>query len=249
MKKSSIGRVASTLSLCFVLAPSLSAVTVSPQAQKVLENHLRARGGFKTYQQFKTRRTVAVARVNNQEVKTTTLESLTDGKFYQALDIPMIGKTEVGFDGRRVWQRSAAAQGLMEENDPRARAVVRSLRAAELWDYKKDDRRFDYGGKDKLEGVEFDVLLSTYTTQDGKDLPARYYFDPEGALRLIAVGEMSAIRLEFSDFRPVEGITYPFRIKFTGPDTFVETVVQEIKHNVSVEGATFEFRELLEFKP
>jgi len=168
-------------------------------------------------------------------------------EFYQSLEIPLIGKTEVGFDGRRVWQRSAAAQGLMEENDLRARAVVRSLRAAELWDYKKDDRPFDYAGKDRMEGVEFEVLRSTYTTQDGKDLPARYYFDPEGALRLIAAGEFYTIRLEFSDFRPVEGIIYPFRIKFTGPETFVETVVQEIKHNVALEGATFEFRELLEF--
>ena len=237
-------------SLFFLLsaAASLPAASVGGNAQKLLERHLRARGGHKTYQQIKTRRTVATVRVEDTEVKTVTLESLPEGRFYQVLEIPT-GKTEVGFDGHRGWHRSVAAQGLMEPDDPRGRALVRANRATEFWDYKKDERRFEYGGKERFEGAEYEVLQSTLPTPDAKDLPAKYYFTAEGMLHLIIAGSDGGTRLEFSDFRQVDGITYPFHTKFTGPQTKVDTVVTEIKHNVPVDSAVFEYREQFDIKP
>lgn len=232
-----------------VLAVSCGWARLSPEVERLLENHLRARGGLKAYQQIKTRRTVALVRVAGMAVTAVTLEFVPDGKSYQTVDHPTMGKTEVGFDGQRVWQRSVAMQGVLSYEDPRARAIRRGGRAAEFWDYKKDDRTFEYGGKVKYEGADYEALLTTFTDPIGKDLPAKYYFDSAGMLRLIVAGQDASTRLEFSDYRAVDGIQYAFRTKTVSPMATLEIEVQEIKHNVGLDYSIFQYKETEQKKP
>jgi hypothetical protein len=218
---------------------------VPGDVDKLLSKHLKARGGLAAYQQIRVRRTVSVIKINNQEVKTTSLESPADGRFYQVLEIPQQGKVEAGFDGKKMWQRSKDGQGEFPPDDPRVRTLRKASTAAEFWDYKKDERRFQYGGKEKLEGNDYEVLETTYTLQTGKDVPSKYYFDGAGLLKVIIAGEDGATRLDFSDYRPVDGIQYPFVTKFTSPASTVETVVSEIKHNTPLDASVFTYKEAI----
>ncbi len=218
------------------------ATDITPAAERLLEKHLKARGGIHAYKELKVRRTVATVKLGAQEVKTTTLESLADGKSYQVLEGPAIGKAEVGFNGQQVWQRSSQGNGLLPPDDMAARAIRRSSRAAEFWDYRNDDRRFNYGGREKRDGVDYEVLETTFTLVSGKDAPAKYYFDSAGLLRVIVAGDDGGTRLEFSDFRAIDGIQYPFKTLFTNSEGKVETIVADIKHNVPFDSAVFEFK-------
>lgn len=226
--------------LCSLFA---QAAGISSDVEKLFEKHIKARGGLPAYKALKVRRTVATVKVGTQDVKTMTLELLADGKSYQVLEGSTIGKAEVGFDGRQVWQRSSNGAGVLPPDDMGARAIRRSARAAEFWDYKKDDRRFQYGGKERLGGIEYEVIETTFTLHTGKDAPAKYYFDTSGALRMIVAGDDGGTRLEFSDFRDIDGVQYPFKTMFTSPDAKVETIVTDIKHNVPYDPAIFEFKQ------
>ena len=237
-----------SLRLCAML-PVLASAAVPSDVEKLLDRHLKARGGLAAYRLIKVRRTVSVVKVGGQEVKTVSLEAPSEGKFYQTLEIPQVGKVEAGFDGKKMWQRTAQSQGELPADDPRARAMRKASTAAEFWDFKKDDRRFRYGGKEKMEGGDYDVLETTFTLQTGADVPAKYYFDAPGLLRLIIAGDDGATRLEFSDYRAVDGIQYPFLTKFTSPGSSVETVVTEIKHNTPLDPAVFRYREAIGAPP
>jgi len=232
-----------------VLCASVVIAAVPSDVEKLLEKHLKARGGMAAYQHIKVRRTLSVVKINNQEVKTTSLETPPDGRFYQVLEIPQIGKVEAGYDGRKMWQRSKDGQGEIPLDDPRARAMRKASTAAEFWDYKKDERRFRYGGKEKLEGNDYEVLETTFTLQNGKDVPSKYYFDAAGLLKVIVAGEDGGTRLDFSDYRAVDGIQYPFLTKFTGPGSAVETVVTEIKHNTPLDTSVFTYKEAIGVPP
>lgn len=234
--------------LC-VLCAAVAFAAVPSDVAKLLDKHLKARGGMAAYQQVRVRRILSVVKINNQEVKTTSLESPADGRFYQTLEIPQLGKVEAGFDGRKMWQRSRDGQGEIPPEDPRARAMRKASTAAEFWNYKKDERSFKYGGKEKLEGLDYEVLETAFTLQTGKDVPSKYYFDPAGLLRVIIAGDDGATRLDFSDYRPVDGIQYPFQTKFTAPNSSVETVVTEIKHNTPLDPSIFVYKELIGVPP
>ena len=237
------------LVLLCVLCVAVAIAAVPSDVEKLLDRHLKARGGVAAYHQVKVRRILSVVKINNQEVKTISLESPPDGRFYQVLEIPQIGKVEAGFDGRKMWQRSKDGQGEIPPEDPRARAMRKASTAAEFWDYKKDERKFRYGGKEKLEGTDYDVLETTFTLQSGNDVPSKYYFDGVGLLRVIIAGEDGATRLDFSDYRAVDGIQYPFLTKFAAPGSSVETVVTEIKHNTPLDPSVFAYKEAIGVPP
>jgi len=238
-----------TLVLFCILSVAVVIAAVPSDVEKLLERHLKARGGVAAYQHVKVRRILSTVKINNQEVKTVSLESPPDGRFYQVLEIPQVGKVEAGFDGKKMWQRSKDGQGEIPLEDPRARAMRKASTAAEFWDYKKDERRFRYGGKEKLEGADYDVLETTFTLQSGKDVPSKYYFDSAGLLRVVVAGEDGGTRLDFSDYRAVDGVQYPFLTKFSGAGSTVETVVTEIKHNTPLDPSVFIYKEAIGVPP
>lgn len=229
-----------------VTLPVLAALAGVPgDVEKLLDKHIKARGGMAAYQQIKVRRIVSTIKIGEQELRNVSVEVPSDGRFYQLLENPKVGRVEVGFDGKTLWQRNPQSQGEMSADDPRARAIRKSANAAEFWDYKKDSRQFKYGGKENMEGAAYDVLETTFTLQTGEDAPAKYYFDAAGMLRVIVAGADGGTRLEFSDFRAVEGIQYPYMTKFTSGPTSVVTAVTDIKHNTPLDPAMFVYKEAL----
>ena len=234
-----------SLRLCVTLPVFAMAPAVPADVERLLEKHIRARGGLAAYQQIKVRRTVSTVKIGDQDVRTVSIEIPADGRFYQMLENAKMGKVEVGFDGKAMWQRSPQSQGEIPLDDPRARAIRRSAVAAEFWDYKKDERQFRYGGREKMDNVEYEVLESTFTMQNGDDAPAKYYFDAAGLLRVIVAGADGATRLEFADFRPVDGVQYPFLTKFSAPQTSVQTMVTEIRHNTPLDATVFTYKEAI----
>src|SRR5437899_2114873 len=108
MNPNTVSRRILRLGLLCAFLGTLQAAEVSPEAAKLLDKHIKARGGLAAYRALKIRRTVAAVHIGDKEIKTVTLETVPDAKSYQVLEGPSIGKTEVGCDGRRVWQRSAS---------------------------------------------------------------------------------------------------------------------------------------------
>jgi len=103
--------------------------------------------------------------------------------------------------------------------------------------------RISYGGKETLGGTEVDVLLLS----DPEGPPMRVYIDSRTRIiRRVAgefvMGEMGGAELavEFSDYRPVDGVLFPFKmVNYAGGTTIAETVVSEVGVNPKLDEELF----------
>lgn len=216
--------------------------TIDPAAVEVLEKHIAAIGGRDVNRAVKTSESQTEAEVFGMVNKATRLEDRVTGRFYSRTEGPN-GSVEMGFDGKRVWQRTPSFRGYLSETDPAARRVM--SREASLIEYKESGKRFARLPNEKIEGKEYFVIESATTDLvSGQQVPIKYYFDPATFLLKQTVrGTAVTAKIIFDDYQKVDGIMVAFtRIQETQQAT-IKVKVKSIKHNVTIDPAKFDFHE------
>src|SRR6266404_5662731 len=219
-----------------------STTTTDPAAVEVLEKHIAAIGGRDVNKAVKTSELQTEAEVFGMVNKATRLEDRVTGRFYQRTEGPN-GSVEMGFDGKRVWQRTPSFRGYLSETDPAARRVM--SREASLIEYKESGKTFARLPSEKIEGKEYSIIESTTTdVVSGQSIPIKYYFDPATfLLRQTVRGIAVTQKTIFDDYQKVDGIMVPFtRITETQQAT-IKVKVKSIKYNVTIDPAKFDFHE------
>ena len=219
-----------------------STTTIDPAAVEVLEKHIAAIGGREVNQAVKTSELQTEAEVFGMVNKATRLEDRVTGRFYQRTEGPN-GSVEMGFDGKRVWQRTPSFRGYLSETDPATKRVM--SREASLLEYKESGKRFARLPNEKIEGKEYSVIESTTTdVVSGQQVPIKYYFDPATFLLKQTVrGAAVTQKTIFDDYQKVDGIMVPFtRIQET-PQVTIKVRVKSVKYNVTIDPTKFDFHE------
>jgi hypothetical protein len=157
--------------------------------------------------------------------------SLADGQFVQ----------KQGFDGRVGWKFDTQ-QGLKklegaELEEARVDANFDSdVRLKEIYPDMKVTGRTKVGAHDAYTAVAHGPTGKTIT----------FYFDAQSGLRIAEdtegadeSGKVQKTSLTFEEYRAVEGIQIATRIGVTTPALSLVISVQEVKHNVPVDDATF----------
>lgn len=132
-------------------------------------------------------------------------------------------------NGDQVW-RSDKGSALKAVSGPGALAVVYQYKQLDLpYGLLKGSYRLRYAGRENLGGMETDVL----DAQDAEGPPMRIHVDGVNHLivqvsgRIEVGGAMTELAAEFSDYRPVEGVPMPFRIRnYAGGMAVSETLMQ-----------------------
>ena len=219
-----------------------STTTIDPAAVEVLEKHIAAIGGRDVNKAVKTSELQTEAEVFGMVNKATRLEDRVTGRFYQRTESPN-GSVEMGFDGKRVWQRTPSFRGYLSETDPAARRAM--SKEASLIEYKESGKRFARLPNEKIEGKEYSVIESTTTDAvSGQQVPIKYYFDPTTFLLKQTVrGTAVTQKTIYDDYQKVDGIMVAFtRITETQQAT-IKVKVKSIKYNVTIDPAKFDFHE------
>src|SRR5262249_54313224 len=86
------------------------------------------------------------------------LQEEPKGRFYERTEAAD-GVTEQGFDGKRVWTKTAYQRGYLAANDPAARRLL--SRAHTLLDYKESGQKFARLPNEKVGDKDCFVLKST----------------------------------------------------------------------------------------
>jgi carboxyl-terminal processing protease len=216
--------------------------TIDPAAVEVLEKHIAAIGGRDVNKAIKTSELQTEAEVFGMVNKATRLEDRVTGRFYQRTEGPN-GSVEMGFDGRRVWQRTPSFRGYLSETDPAARRAM--SREASLIEYKESGKRFARVPNEKIDDKEYLVIESTtIDVVSGQQVPIKYYFDSATfLLKQIIRGSAVTQKTIFDDYQKVDGIMVAFtRITETQQAT-IRVRVKSIKYNVAIDPARFDFHE------
>lgn len=224
-------------------------------AEKILEMYLQAAGGQQ-----------AIERINSRELHGTihggqsVMESLMGRKkaipglsarrvtaYWQKPDkavetiTTLTGIVEsIGFDGKNAWRYVPKGRFRNPSRDEQdnLESMVNPLRFVFL---KTLYSRVQLEAPESLDSKK--MLVISATTEEGI---TKFYFDPKTHLLVdvaqISMGPSSSFRrdVRFKEYRRVDGVSFPFRISFTVPDTpTVEIRFSKALQNVSIDPKQF----------
>lgn len=208
---------------------------------EILEKHIAAIGGRDAQKAIKTAETQSETEVLGTVNKSYSIRDLVTKRFY-TLTESANGKSETGFDGARVWRKSAYFKGYLSETDPQAKSI--KSRNPELYEYRESGKKFSRLPDETIEGKEYLVLKGTDTDPLGKEVDVKYYFDPATfLLKQRVIGASITQTTVFDDYRKVDGKTLAFKMTITTPQVTAKTIIVSIKYNVPVDESKFEYRD------
>lgn len=209
-----------------------------PSVEQVLEKYVRALGGREALARLTTR-VVKGSRVGADGV-------LVPEEIYQKAPDKMFVKTTYpsitftsGFDGERAWSRDG--KGTDQLNDEFAEALRREaefyngVRMRELYP------KLNVVGRETIDGRETYVVGAPASDRDVE----RFYFDAQTGLLVRRYVEFKTalgptpVRVDYEDYREVDGVKLPFRLRWSNPRYSWGRKVDEIKHNVTIDEAKF----------
>jgi hypothetical protein len=222
-----------TLMLIFISAAAFGQGPPAQSVETVLAGYVKAVGGQ-----------AAVDAVNSREVHGATHHGPKLTYYWQKPNKVFFtdGKQKIGYDGGSGWQVSrkkklkrlplGAQIALEMDANPLRYVYLKSLYTD-----------VSVGAREALDGKPMDVLVAPNNLGATK-----FYFDAQSHLlcKLEETGEVSAYfknTAEFSDYKPVDGILFPFRITHTttavGGST-KEFHVSKVRNNIPVKPEIFE---------
>jgi hypothetical protein len=214
-----------------------------PNAEEIIERHIFESGGFSAYERLKTQKITGTLEFlsRNMEARTETL-SAGDGRYYQSVDIPGLGKQEEGSDGRVFWERSPIL-------GPRAKprnnltGLGMTLDAAEVigWRYLVGEVRTE--ARETIDGHEcYRVLVRG---RNGSQQSIRWYDRNTGLLYRTNVsyktemGDVPTV-LTYQEWRTVAGLKWPVRIHMEVSGQELRFTAAEVSLNGSINESVFD---------
>ena len=223
-------------------APQAPAATeTTPTADQLIDKFVKALGGKEALEKLTSRTSkgkIEIAAFNvsgtfEAQNKNPNLTSMN-------ADLTGAGVFKSGFDGTVAWEANPMI-GLREKAgtelaDARLEAVFhRELRMKELFP------TMVVKGKQQVAGKDAWVVLAT--PKEGS--PITMYFDAQSGLVLRDDAERESpegkvpIQTYYEDYREVDGIKMPFKMRQVSPMFELVIALDEVKHNGPVDDAKF----------
>jgi hypothetical protein len=221
---------------------STSDTTPLPSLDSVVAKYAKATGGLDTIDKLATLSLVGVQTVygpgRSPESAPIEIYNKLPGKFLYRADLPA-GPELRGFDGNSGW--------LSRNNDVHrleAEALTQASRDCDLLKYTRHKDAFSGPrvlGRDKIK--DKDVIVVGAQARDGSRV--KMYFDATRGFLLRSAAQIKTPFgvlpdvIDFEDYRSVDGLTVPFRIRRSQPPTVVVWDFKQIKINPPIDDSKF----------
>ena len=235
-------RIVSGLPLGVALVLVARAADTKPTVDSILDKYVEASGGRVAMEKVRSR-TISGGIDIAGSTADWVLSAKTPNKQLSELTSSTLGAVTEGFDGTVAWSKNQAGMRIKEGEE-----LAKTKRDADFHralNLKKLYPDLAYKGTDKVDGAEAQVLESRPSSTSKE----RFSFSANSGLLVRQESELegpqgkliASVRLD--DFRAVEGVKYPFDLKFKinsgGQDFEFAIKVKEVKHNVTIEDAKF----------
>lgn len=212
-----------------------------PTVQEVLAKYVQAIGGREANEKIKTRMMKGTLELAPMGIK-GSIESYVSapGKSYSKTTLQGIGDIIEGFDGTTAWtinplqgNRDKSGEELLQ-----TKLINNFYRETNL---EKLYPKMTVTGTDKVGDREVYVVSATPVGLDTET----FYFDKQNGLLLRSDGNFvspegkTSTKTFYEDFREIDGIKQPFKIRSVLPQFEITTNIMEIKNGVAIEEAKF----------
>jgi len=243
-------RVTVTRVLLAVAILSTAVAASAQTADEIVEKTLTALGGRAALGKVTSRSTTGTITVSTPGGDVSgTIEVLNQApnksRTLIKLDLTPLGGQSVVIDNRFDGTSGYAMDSMRGNNDMPPGQVV-SLRNAifptPLLTYKERGTKIALAGREKV--ADRDAYALTITPAAGPVthlfIDAESYL-PAKAVVTIELPEIGSLEqtIEFADYRDVDGVKVPFRLKGSSPVQTFFTVVSKVEHNVKIDPALF----------
>ena len=209
-------------------------------ANSVIDKYIKAIGGRENLEKVKDKTTVMSGSVQGMNIKMTIYQKVPN-KIKQELDAGVI-KQETYYDGKK---------GIVLSGGNTVDITGEALETIKYQAMMHPIYIIDsINVKTKLLGVEKvngkDAYKIEVTLPNGKNWIE--YFDPDTGYKIkdsqditVPQGTFTKVN-EYSDFKDVDGVMYPFKLKQTTGPQSLEMTISSIKVNTGIPDSTFEFK-------
>jgi len=240
-----------TFFLILCAATALAQATATPAAQakpeamptadQIIDNHVKALGGKEVLAKVNSR--VAKGKLDIAAANITgTFEAQNKGPNLSSMtaELANFGLVRQGYDGSVAWEANPMV-GLREKTgvelaDTKLEAELhRELKMKELFP------KLEVKGKEKVGDKDAYVVLAT--PKEGT--PVKLYFDAQSWLLLKDDQERETpegkvpTQTFYEDYREVDGIKMPFKLRQVNPMFEMVIAFTEIKHNGTIDETKF----------
>jgi zinc protease len=210
------------------------------KAKSVIDKYIKAIGGKENLEKVKDKTTIMSGSVQGMNIKMTIYQKVPN-KIKQELDAGVI-KQETYYDGKK---------GIVLSGGNTVDITGEALETIKYQAMMHPIYIIDsIKVKTKLLGVEKvsdkDAYKIEATLPNGKNWIE--YFDPDTGYKIkdsqditVPQGTFTKVN-EYSDFRNVDGVIYPFKLKQTTGPQSLEMTVKSIKVNTGIPDSTFEYK-------
>lgn len=191
-----------------------AAADVLPSPESILDRYVQVTGGKQAYERRKSEIATGTLEYAAQGVKgTITRYEAEPDNYYAALDIPGIGKIEMGVTGGVAWENSAIMGPRVKSGEEKMQAVREATMNSTLR-WRTLFPKVETAGIETLDGEEcYRVIL---TPAEGK--PEVMYFQKKSGLAVktttVAVSQMGEIPVEVTvaGYKDFGGVLAPSKV-------------------------------------
>ncbi len=208
-------------------------------AQKIVDQYIKAAGGSKALSQAKTITVEGTFQTADGKTGTYTLNTRLPNRFYSEL---VAGDTSLieAYNGKSAWHRTANGEfaTLVGAEGSQLEAAGQYYNS-HLVDAKKNKIGVGFAAFSKVRGR--DTLEIEVTTMTG--VKRHVFFDPQTHLIVKEAATIAGIdeQILYDDYRPVKGLKIPYKIELQrGTDTY-DIFVTRVGVNGAVGERIFDF--------
>ena len=222
-----------------------SAASFAQTADEVVAKHIEAMGGAEKWKAIKSLQMNNKFSVQGMDIESKT--TIVAGKSLRT-DVSVMGQDIItAVDGETGWmQRPAMMGGTGEPEDMPGALIKETLKqtnlGGSLLNYKEKGSTIELVGKEKLDGADVYHLKMTEKNGEITNLfvSASTYYTLKSAGKRNVQGQDIDAEVNFSNFKQIEGLTFPFSMETPSPMGGTMTIeTDSIKLNPTIDEAIF----------
>ncbi len=224
-----------------ILVVAGAAQQAAPTAEQVIEKSIAAIGGREALGKLSSTYAKGTMDFPASEMHGTIERySKAPNKQLTVTVLEGVGESRQGFDGQVAWSQDTSG-AVTELTGPALDDLKRRAAFTALLDWRRHYPKAELAGKKILEGRETYMVRLTDTagavTTHWYDA-GTYLLVRETRIHATQDGDM-LITAEFSDYREINGVKAPFRIRQVMPIGEIVFTMTELKNNIPIEDAVF----------
>ena len=226
------------LFLCAASAavPAKAADEALPAAETILDRFIEVTGGKTAYEKRKTEVVTGAVEFAAAGIKGSVVSYAEEpSKYYSALDIPGVGKVEMGVNNGVAWEMSALMGARIKTGEERNQAL-REARMNAPYHWRELYSKADTAGVETVNGDEcFRVVL---TPKEGK--PETMFFSKKSGLMrktaMVASSPMGDVPAEIlaDDYKDFGGLLAPAKTTQKAAGQEFTVTVESVKVNEAI---------------